>query len=187
VGIAVAGIVNLRLAQRREGFTGEDGVLTFHLQRKAGVRRIGGRRRSTAPISRRESRFIKRFLNRLDRLTGLSFQAVRNRREALMDIYSLRSYPNRSVIGSTYFTEEGYDVTWKNIERGRIGAGEKVTIKHEILHVLGLDHPYGNGYNFFYDTSDTLMSYYTRRGFYGLTDSDRAALVSLWGSESPMA
>jgi hypothetical protein len=187
VGIPVAGIVNQRLADRLTRFTGDARVVTYYVERQSGVRWVGGRRRATTPISWRESRLIRNFLKGIDKLTGLPFEYVRSKEEAVMDIYSLKRYFDPSVIGSTYFTQDGYDVTWQNMKRGRVGMEERVTIKHEILHVLGLDHPYGDGFNYGYDTSDTLMSYFTRRGFDSLTGSDRAALVSLWGTESPVS
>ncbi|MFQ6538995.1 hypothetical protein, partial [Aphanothece stagnina] len=121
MGIPIDGIVNPRLADRLTRFTGAAKVVTYYLERQSGVRMVGGRRRATTAMSWRESRLIRRFLNGIDKLTGLSFERVPSREEAVMDIYALKRYLDPNVIGSTFFTKDGYDVTWQNMRRGLVG------------------------------------------------------------------
>ena len=188
MGIPIDGITNQGLAQRLTGFIGEAKVVTYYLDVNGDSRQqIGGRFRTTTGMSKREQRFITQFLDRLDQLTGLSFVKTDSKDTALMDIYSLRNYPNRRIIGSTFFTPNGYDVTWLDRKRGKVARKEGATIKHEILHVLGLDHPYGNGFNSAYSTRDTIMSYNHRKRFFDATSSDLDAVVALWGSDPSLA
>ncbi|EDY37300.1 hypothetical protein CPCC7001_178 [Cyanobium sp. PCC 7001] len=183
MGIPTDGIINPGLARRLGDFLDDSGVVTYYLDLSGGGRElVGGRFRKTSGMSKRERRFITGFMDRLDQLTGLSFVRTDSKETALVDIYSLRRYENRRVIGSTFFTPNGYDVTWLDRKKGKVAKKEGATIKHEILHVLGLDHPYGSGFNPDYTTKDTIMSYNHRRRYFDATRSDYAAVAELWGA-----
>jgi hypothetical protein len=59
---------------------------------------------------------------------------------------------------------------------------DHISIWHEMGHTLGLDHPYGDGYNSFFDRGDTIMSYNRNpAGTVNYQESDIAALKYLWG------
>jgi hypothetical protein len=76
-----------------------------------------------------------------------------------------------------------YEIVFRNFGGRRLRRKEKLSIAHEIGHVLGLNEPGGDGFDAEYSTRDTIMSY-NDAGFHGFTGSDRRALASLWSNGS---
>ena len=82
---------------------------------------------------------------------------------------------------SEFTTEEVYNEYGDVVDHiTTLSDDTKYVIAHELLHVLGLQHPDDNGWNMAYNTDDTLMSY-NRTGNFELTNIDSTALDILWG------
>ena len=83
------------------------------------------------------------------------------------------------------FGREVFIAEFADKEGNPMSNGEADTFAHEILHIYGLSHPYGDGYNPDFDHSDTIMSYnWDGRTPGTVTDLDIAAIRALWGSPS---
>jgi hypothetical protein len=170
-GIDSSGIISKGWARSLWRFSGKDGIVEYHVNRK-------GRGRGNLPMSSREVGFIRKTFELLDRLTGLSF--VERRRGSAADI---RLHCASNLDGSQGIAFRGrgsFDVYWKDKKGWKLTNFERHLIRHEIAHSLGLDHPYGSGGNPRYDTKDTIMSY-NWRGNFNYTTSDVRALQELWG------
>lgn len=170
MGIAVAGIIDPSWARSLDRFSGRDGVVNVWINRRGAF--------GALPVSRVEARFIRGTFRRLDRITGLRF-AYTSRRVSDLDISAVQDLGG-STIGLASRRPGWFEVAWEGRRGGRLTRSERRIINHEIGHVLGLDHPFGNGFNPRYTTKDTVMSYNVRRNF-GYTSSDVAALKFLWG------
>lgn len=170
MGIATAGIIERSWARSLDRFSGRDGVVNVWINRRGAFGALS--------VSRLEERFIRNTLRQLDRITGLRF-AYTSRRASDLDISAVDDLGG-DTIGLATRHRGWFDVAWEGRRGGRLTSSERRTINHEIGHVLGLDHPYGSGYNPRYTTNDTVMSYNTRPNF-SYTSSDVAALKFLWG------
>lgn len=133
------------------------------------------------PVSAAEADFIRATLNRVDELTGLKLVEKQRRGPSEIDFYAVERYKSDSLIGQTTRRNGWYEITWKNRAGAGMNRSEKSTITHEIGHPLGLDHPYGKPWSGRYDTKDTIMSYNDTSNT-GFTQTDWAALQSLWGA-----
>ncbi|MFQ6538243.1 MULTISPECIES: reprolysin-like metallopeptidase [Aphanothece] len=170
MSISPRGITNPKFAKNLWNFSGRDGVVEYWISRKG-----KGRRQS---VSGEEAGFLRENFRFLDQLTGLSFVEQKSRSKADIRITSRKRI--RNFDGLTVRRNGWFDVYWQNKSGGQITDLEKWTIRHEIGHAIGLDHPFGNGANLKYNTDDTIMSYIWT-GSTDYTSSDRAALTALWG------
>lgn len=170
MGIAIQGIIDPSWARSLDRFSGRDGVVNVWINRNGDF--------GALPLSRTEQRFIGLTLRQLDRITGLRFQRTQ-RRASDLDISAVEDLGG-NLIGLTTRRRGWFEVAWEGRRGGQLTRSERRTIKHEIGHALGLDHPFGSGFNPRYNTNDTLMSYNIRRNA-NYTSSDVAALKFLWG------
>lgn len=170
MGIAIAGIIDPLWARSLDRFSGRDGVVNVWINRRGAFGALS--------VSRLEARFIRNTFRQLDRVTGLRF-AYTGRRASDLDISAVEDLGG-NTIGLATRRRGWFEVAWEGRRGGRLTRRERRTIKHEIGHVLGLDHPFGSGANPRYTTNDTVMSYNVRRNF-NYTSSDVAALKFLWG------
>ena len=141
--------------------------------------------------------FIKRLVRKVNKVT--EFDIIINNKKSESDVimddranydFMGEQYANAGGLaywknGKTYATwREEYSQPYKdNKGKERLTGWTKHVIAHEFLHTLGLDHPFGVGYNSDYTNNDTVMSY-NISGYNGhpLKPADIGALQELWGS-----
>ncbi|MCP9928821.1 hypothetical protein [Cyanobium sp. CH-040] len=168
MAIPLSGLIDrgsLGFARHLHEQSGRDGIINYWLD--------------TSYMSRAEQRFSTRLFRQIDRLTGITFKAT-GFRSSDLDVYCVPNLKGR-VIGRAVQTRFGARILWEDEGGSRLTSVEKTTIAHELLHTLGLSHPFGDGYNPAYSTRDTVMSY-NEQGWFGLTSSDVAALQHVWGA-----
>ncbi|MBD1194642.1 hypothetical protein [Vulcanococcus sp. Clear-D1] len=129
----------------------------------------------------REVKFIRRFLATTEPLTGLSFSYSTNTdcKPDLLIRFSLDD--SLGIRGSTTLQKHRIEVNIEHFTTGYLMGNFKQVAAHELLHALGLSHPFGSGSYPGADVTDTLMSYndFDPR-FNRLTDLDRSALSCIW-------
>ena len=170
MSIPISAIVSPKWAKALWRFSGRYGVVNYWLAASG--------ERETRGISGQESRYIAQVFGRLDKITGLRFDETDNRAKSDIDLYCVDGL-NGNVIGVTTRRKSRYEIKWVDRRGGELARVEAWVITHEIGHAVGLNHPNSNPYDRRYDTTDTVMSY-NLTGFKGFTDSDIAALQSLW-------
>jgi hypothetical protein len=170
MGISVDGITSLKWARKLWRFSGKDGVVDYWINDTGKFGKLA--------MSRRETRFVRNTFRELDRITGLRFRERSRPRTTDVDVHCTDDLGS-GVLGSAVLRNGWFDVLWRDQGGWDLTRGEKWTIRHELGHVLGLDHPYGNGFNRRYDSADTVMSY-NDAGAIGYTASDVQALQQLW-------
>ena len=140
--------------------------------------------------------FIQETFIKLDKLIDLDFEEMSHNNGSMLDIYhvSYSSQMAENVVGQaiTQESENGswWDIFWKenpqNLE-GDINS-DLNTIIHEIGHSLGLSHPFNDGDNESWTSSDTIMSY--NEGHKGwdtwFSETDLNALFNIWGRENDL-
>ena len=170
MSIPISAIVSPKWAKALWRFSRRDGVVNYWLAASG--------ERETRGISGQESRYIAQVFGRLDKITGLRFDETDNRAKSDIDLYCVDGL-NANVIGVTHLRRSWYEIEWVGRRGAALARVEAWVIAHEIGHAVGLNHPNSNPYDRRYDTTDTVMSY-NLTGFKGFTDSDIAALQSLW-------
>ena len=142
--------------------------------------------------------YTKRMIRRIDRVTGTEIKIVNDETRADIVVDDVDNYDKFGIddangLAFTDVENNKMYATWLsdwnhcdyNNRKGkcRVWNYTKRLITHEILHTLGLSHPFGNGNTKGYDNTDTAMSY----NFvdYGIKDPLRPAdvmtLQSIWG------
>lgn len=144
------------------------------------------------PVSQEEANFIREVMIELNQITGIELVETNDWEESWLVIFQTDYYPdykqdigwlNNAKSGSLWLEAswahgKGYPIpdSLQNWERG--------TIRHELGHALGLQHPQGKANNKNYTLKDSIMSY---RGdsdkYYGFTELDKQALRKIWGNE----
>ena len=170
MSIPISAIVSPKWAKALWRFSRRDGVVNYWLAASGEM--------ETRGISGQESRYIAQVFGRLDKITGLRFDETDNRAKSDIDLYCVDGL-NGNVIGVTHLRRSWYEIEWVGRRGAALARVEAWVIAHEIGHAVGLNHPNSNPYDRRYDTTDTVMSY-NLTGFKGFTDSDIAALQSLW-------
>lgn len=140
----------------------DDNRFTFHL---------------SDDMPKQVKRFVTKTIRKIDKVT--EFKIARTRREDIADVfvYDVDNYDNfgpdyayaKGVafldptddfqLNATWLTSNYID-TWTN-KRGKVRLGKitKHIIVHELLHTLGLSHPFGEGNYEGVTNADSVMSY----------------------------
>jgi hypothetical protein len=171
--IAPSGITNFSWARKLWKFSGKDGVVDYWINKN-------GKGLGHLAMSDKEAGFVQKTFRFLGRITGLRFVERGSKRQTDIDVHCADDLGGDTV-GIAFQRKGWFDVKWEDRAGWRLTRYEKYVIRHEIGHVLGLDHPFGSGYNSRYDTRDTLMSY-NWAGNTNYTRSDINALQALWVS-----
>jgi len=130
-------------------------------------------------------------------LIDLDFAKVSSLSDADIKIYQISEFSSEEEADTLglAMTEGGvyepgvnpfWSIFWKHSSKGDIDSFDLVTVPHEIGHVLGLDHPMGDGYKLPWTTDDSIMSYNKPKGGWNpsFTSLDIKSLQSLWGKEA---
>tara|TARA_B100000073_G_scaffold328109_1_gene314367 strand:- start:144 stop:779 length:636 start_codon:yes stop_codon:yes gene_type:complete len=151
----------------------------------------------SADIPKSFKRYAKRMIRKIDKLTGTKIRVSNNPATADIIVDDVDNYDKFDIDDANGLafvdvpTNKMYAtwlVDWNHCDYNRRGKCKvwnytKRLITHEILHTLGLSHPFGNGNTEGYDNTDTAMSY----NFvdYGIRDplrpADVLALQAIWG------
>jgi serralysin len=141
----------------------------------------------------RERTYITDMIRETDKIIGINFTFTNNKKIA--DIkFSQNNNFDIGVLGDTTYTcENGWEI---KVNRSQSLKDKKWTIIHEFGHALGLEHPFDNTDDDYYESSykfssyggnsdDTVMAY-----MYGETNpypsfwtwNDKNALQNIWGT-----
>ena len=129
-----------------------------------------------------ETRFVHNLLNKLEVPTGIDFNIVQPASEKpdILIIFSSDKY-SAGLNGFTKLRKNLSKIQIIHGDSGYLMGNFKQLAAHEILHTLGLSHPYGSGSYPGATTNDTLMSYNDPDPrFNGITSLDIAALRFIW-------
>ena len=135
-----------------------------------------------------EEEFIEDSFASIDEKIDLDFTRVYTNNGSDIDIYCISSHTGFSdlTLGTAWAMGQGiyswFEIAWDWTDDW---PNDRFTIIHEIGHTLGLGHPGGDGYNPYYDASDTVMSYNSGPNGWASTwtNSDIKALQAIWGVE----
>tara|TARA_Y100000361_G_C11064376_1_gene292213 strand:- start:99 stop:737 length:639 start_codon:yes stop_codon:yes gene_type:complete len=141
--------------------------------------------------------YAKRMIRKINRQTETKIKLTKVKEQADILVDDVDNYDEFGIDdanGLAFASDDGkLNATWLSSEntcdynnrRGKCKVWNytKTLITHEILHTLGISHPFGNGNTEGYNNTDTAMSY----NFfdYGIKNplrpADVMALQSIWG------
>jgi hypothetical protein len=153
------------------------------------------------PVDQELDLYIQSTVRRLDALLALNFRFVDSPDLADVSIYldstiDLGDFGG-TTLGIALSNQVDGKLDWEIVFNGTVLASQPnyrhYTVVHELLHVLGLEHPFddsdgdvylSNNYRESAYPKDTVMAY--RRPDVGdwpswISTSDQAALISIWG------
>jgi hypothetical protein len=177
MAIATTGIIDQEWADLLKSWIAGDRYVDYYIEaRNLGV---------NLPVDSEDIEKIRQEYRYIDTITGLRFRETSN--EDAADIYIAqvdRSFfaadAASETLGETSIENDGTRDYFMVLYYDQ--AYDNSVIRHEIGHTLGLDHPYGDGFNPLYNHDDTMMSYNNNStNKMTITDSDIAALKYLWG------
>ena len=142
--------------------------------------------------------YTKRMIRKIDRLTGIKIKNTKMEEKADIIVDDVEDYDKLGIgdaNGVAYLDLKNMKMraTWLkewnhcnyNNPKGKCKVWNytKRLIIHEVLHTLGLSHPFGNGNTEGYNNTDTAMSYnFVDYGVKNpLRPADVMALQAIWG------
>ncbi len=136
-----------------------------------------------------EATFIQQVFETLDPLIDLDFQRVYSDWGSNIDIYCVDygAFSSYDILGQADRQAGWWDVMWLDTDGlTSLNSNDAYSIVHEIGHTLGLSHPYEDPWNSQWNSDDTVMSYNFSPDSWDnwFSDSDIAALQSIWGVEN---
>ena len=172
----VLAISNKAWADALWSYSGADGIISYFI---SGQSAKSGRRRTK--ISTKEQAGIEQALQQLDRITGLEFIQTHIRQESDIEFHKVLAYETPSISGETRKQAGWFEISWLDKGGKRLTNEERFVITHELGHAAGLDHPFGNGYDSNFSSSQTVMSYnLDGPAPLNYTELDQQALRAIW-------
>lgn len=148
-------------------------------------------------IPKKIGKYAKAMVRRIDKLTGMDIKLTRNKNKADILVDDVKDYDDFSgdmsnVNGLAFVRDGKLNATWLEDSnhtftnrkgKTKVWNYTRRLITHEILHTLGISHPYGDGNTKGFDNTDTAMSYnFTDYGIKNpLRPADVSALQLIWG------
>ena len=148
-------------------------------------------------IPKQQRRFARRMIRKIDRVTNTKMQMQHDINLADVIVDDVDNYDKfgdefSNANGLAYSEGDKMYATWltnwneiKITRKGkqRVSNYNRRLITHEILHTLGISHPFEDGANPNYTNRDTAMSYnFLAWGIKNpLMSADVAALQEIWG------
>ena len=158
MAIATAGIIDQEWANTLREILTSDNYVDYYLETSNYGWNI--------PVDTDDTETIISQTNYIDSITGLQFRRTQDVNKA--DIYFvqtdyqyLNSPVDEGILGVTELeSDEGgtyFEILYADNEVEV--NNDNITIWHELGHALGLDHPYGDGFDPNFTIDDTIMSY----------------------------
>ena len=182
MAIATAGIIDQEWANVLREMISKDKYVDYYIE----TNNIGG----NIPIDLNDAGVIRNHMAYIDSITGLRFRETSdsNTGDILFNQVDSQFFDNPIDEGTLGYTailndDQGNFFEIVYVDNEATAGNDNITIFHEIGHALGLDHPYGDGFNPNFNRDDTIMSYNPAASgsAKSKTSSDIAALQFLWG------
>ena len=191
--ISIDGLISATFGNHTRGIlhNNQSETLSYYIEQYAGWENIGDYGSAySVGHSIQEATFIQRVFETLDPYIDLDFQRAYSDLGSDIDIYSVNyssTFSSDANVGQVQPQQSWWDVMWKDTDGlASLNPFDANTIVHEIGQALGLSHPYEDPTNGSWNTDDTVMSYnISLDGWdYWFSDSDIAALQTIWGLEN---
>lgn len=165
-------------------------IITYTLDAKQTFHDSRGDVNEITPLSREQRAAVEHVFREIEKVANVKFRLVGHIDE--IDKADIRFFQGRILLPGFDMPGGGYSRNSKEIKDiiinnnqepvlFKVGQQGYGVVAHEILHVLGLSHPGGNGTNPLYDKDITAMSYnFGKNPVEGITAIDIAALQYLY-------
>ena len=181
MAIATAGIIDQNWANALREIISGDHYVDYYIE--------AINKGNNIPIDSADAEAIRGDLIFIDSITGLKFRETQNINAGdiiftQVDNQFFDNPIDKGTLGYIELLTDEYGSYFNIVysDNENTWPYDNITIWHEIGHALGLDHPYGDGFNPNFNSHDTIMSYNVPWAtIQSKSESDIAALKFLWG------